>query len=73
MNRRTDLVRWCVVALSYRVDSVQETATRENRTVSDFGTLSVSMQAAGITKFLTVKRRLKKKKKQDINNICLHK
>lgn len=28
-NHRTDLVCWCVVALSYRVDSVQETAMKD--------------------------------------------
>lgn len=33
INSRTDLVRWCVVALSYRVNSVQETAKTETEQV----------------------------------------
>lgn len=35
MRMRTDLVCWCVVALSYRVDSVQETAKTRNRMALD--------------------------------------
>lgn len=35
MRVRTDLVCWCVVALSDRVDSVQETAKTQNRKALD--------------------------------------